>query len=107
VPGYQFPNSQNLLDSEPGMVAHTFDPSRQISEFEASLVYKVSSWIARAIQRNPVSKNKKKKKKNLLDSKKFSSLANLIHQVKEIQITHLCKTFQICNSNSILNVLFI
>jgi hypothetical protein len=28
---------------------------RQISEFEASLVYKVSSRIARAIQRNPVS----------------------------------------------------
>jgi hypothetical protein len=33
---------------------------RQISEFEASLVYKVSSRTARAIQRNPVSKNKKK-----------------------------------------------
>jgi hypothetical protein len=33
---------------------------RQISEFEASLVYKVSSRIARAIQRNPVSKNKNK-----------------------------------------------
>jgi hypothetical protein len=31
---------------------------RQISEFEASLVYKVSSRTARAIQRNPVSKNK-------------------------------------------------
>jgi hypothetical protein len=31
---------------------------RQISEFEASLVYKVSSRIARAIQGNPVSKNK-------------------------------------------------
>jgi hypothetical protein len=29
-----------------------------ISEFEASLVYKVSSRTARAIQRNPVSKNK-------------------------------------------------
>jgi hypothetical protein len=28
---------------------------RQISEFEASLVYRVSSRIARAIQRNPVS----------------------------------------------------
>jgi hypothetical protein len=28
---------------------------RQISEFKASLVYKVSSRIARAIQRNPVS----------------------------------------------------
>jgi hypothetical protein len=36
---------------------------RRISEFEASLVYKVSSRIARAIQRNPVSKNQKKKKK--------------------------------------------
>jgi hypothetical protein len=29
---------------------------RQISEFEASLVYKVSSRTARATQRNPVSK---------------------------------------------------
>jgi hypothetical protein len=29
---------------------------RQISEFEASLVYKVSSRTARAIQRNPVLK---------------------------------------------------
>jgi hypothetical protein len=33
---------------------------RQISEFEASLVYRVSSRTARAIQRNPVSKNKQK-----------------------------------------------
>lgn len=29
---------------------------RQISEFEASLIYRVSSRTARAIQRNPVSK---------------------------------------------------
>jgi hypothetical protein len=37
---------------------------RRISEFEASLVYKVSSRTARrAIQRNPVSKKPKKKKK--------------------------------------------
>jgi hypothetical protein len=36
---------------------------RRISEFEASLVYKVSSRIARAIERNPVSKKKKQKKK--------------------------------------------
>jgi hypothetical protein len=35
---------------------------RQISEFEDSLVYKVSSRTARAIQRYPVSKKKKKKK---------------------------------------------
>jgi hypothetical protein len=34
---------------------------RRISEFEASLVYRVSSRTARATQRNPVSKKKKKK----------------------------------------------
>jgi hypothetical protein len=45
------------------VVAHTFKSQhlggrgRQISEFEASLVYKVSSRTARATQRNPVSKN--------------------------------------------------
>jgi hypothetical protein len=51
-------------------VAHTFNPKqhlegrgRRISEFEASLVYTVSSRTARAIQRNPVSKKPKKKKK--------------------------------------------
>ena len=37
---------------------------RQISEFEASLVYKVSSRNARA--RNPVSKNKTKNKKKVV-----------------------------------------
>jgi hypothetical protein len=36
---------------------------RRISEFEASLVYRVSSRTARAIQRNPVSKRKTKNKK--------------------------------------------
>jgi hypothetical protein len=35
---------------------------RQISEFEARIVYKVSFRTARAIQRNPVSKNKKQTK---------------------------------------------
>jgi hypothetical protein len=35
---------------------------RQISEFEASLVYRMSSRIARATQRNPVSGRKKKKR---------------------------------------------
>jgi hypothetical protein len=44
------------------VLARAFNPSRgrQISEFKASLVYKVSSRTARAIQRNPVSKNLKK-----------------------------------------------
>jgi hypothetical protein len=36
---------------------------RQISEFETSLVYRVSSRTARAIQRNPVLKKKKKTNK--------------------------------------------
>ena len=35
---------------------------RQISEFEASLVYRVSSRTARATQKNPVSKKQKKNK---------------------------------------------
>jgi hypothetical protein len=49
------------------MVAHTFNPStweaegRWISEFETSLVYKVSSRTARATQRNPVLKKTKPK----------------------------------------------
>jgi hypothetical protein len=49
-------------------VAHAFNPSTQeaergrwSSEFEASLVYRVSARTARATQRNPVWKNKKKK----------------------------------------------
>jgi hypothetical protein len=36
---------------------------RWISEFEASLVYRVRSWTARTAQRNPVSKKKKKRKR--------------------------------------------
>jgi hypothetical protein len=36
---------------------------RQISEFKASLFYRVSSRTARAIQRNPVSKKQKNKGK--------------------------------------------
>jgi hypothetical protein len=40
---------------------HSGRRGRRISEFEASLVYRVSSRTAKATQRNPVSKNKKKK----------------------------------------------
>jgi hypothetical protein len=43
-----------------GMVTYPFNPSTQ--GFEASLVYKVSSTTARALQRNIVSKNKTKQK---------------------------------------------
>jgi hypothetical protein len=41
---------------------------RQISEFEASLVYRVSSRTARATQETPVLKNKNKK---ILNKKKY------------------------------------
>ncbi|EDL20906.1 mCG144694, partial [Mus musculus] len=47
---------------------HLGGRGRRISEFEASLVYKVSSRTARAIQRNPVSKRQKKKTKQKGDS---------------------------------------
>jgi hypothetical protein len=49
------------------VVAHAFNSQhlggrgRRISEFEASLVYSVSSRTARAIQTNPVSKKTKQK----------------------------------------------
>jgi hypothetical protein len=49
------------------MVVLAFNPSRGrgrwISEFEASLVYKVSSRTAKAIQRNRLEKSKKEKEK--------------------------------------------
>jgi len=39
--------------------------SRQISEFESSLVYRVSSRTSKAAQRNPILKTHKKKEKKL------------------------------------------
>jgi hypothetical protein len=51
---------------------------RQISEFEASLVYKVSSRIARATQRNPVSKKKKPKQTNKISEVAMSEKAPMI-----------------------------
>jgi hypothetical protein len=43
------------------VVAHSRGRGRRISEFEASLVYKVSSRTARATQRNPVLETKTNK----------------------------------------------
>jgi hypothetical protein len=40
---------------------------KRISEFEASLVYKVSSRTARATQRNPLSKKGEKKKESTMN----------------------------------------
>jgi hypothetical protein len=54
---------------------------RRISEFEASLVYRVSSSTARAIQRNPVLKNQKTKtnQPNKQTNKRF--LAPSMHSI--------------------------
>jgi hypothetical protein len=51
---------------------------RRISEFEASLVYKVSSRTARAIQRNPVSKKQNKTKQNKTKQKVKKRLTSKI-----------------------------
>jgi hypothetical protein len=53
---------------------------RWISEFEASLVYKVSSRTAKATQRNPVSKkNKEIKNKNKIKDKKIHVHSHYTH----------------------------
>jgi hypothetical protein len=44
------------LKKKNGRTQHSGGRGRRISEIEASLVYRVSSRITRAIQRNPVSK---------------------------------------------------
>ena len=54
---------------------------RRISEFEASLVYKVRSRTARAIQRNPVWKKQNKNKK---EGRK-ASRQNKTKQPKELE----------------------
>jgi hypothetical protein len=51
---------------------------RRISEFEASLVYRMSYRIARATQRSPVSKNQKKKKKKKRKEKKRKRKKGLV-----------------------------
>jgi hypothetical protein len=55
----------------PGMVTVLYLQQRQVDlcEFEASLVYRVSSRTARATQRNPVSENKNKNKNETKQNK--------------------------------------
>jgi hypothetical protein len=55
------------------------DRGRRISEFEASLVYRVSSRTARATQRNPVSKNKTKRNKTKQTNKKQEEFIVTVH----------------------------
>jgi hypothetical protein len=65
---------------KPGVVAHTQHlggRGRQISELEASLVYRVSSRTVRATQRNPVSKKQNKTKQNNKQTNKEIQSASL------------------------------
>jgi hypothetical protein len=91
---------------------HAFKPStweaegRQISEFKASLVYKVSSKTARTIQRNPVSKNQnqnpkpktpkpKKKKKKRFDFKKPTHRDKYQPQAKPVAYLVCLKAYRV------------
>jgi hypothetical protein len=65
---------------------------RWISEFEASLVYRVSSRTARATQRIPVSKKQKKKRK------KMTKATSTEGQTADTQILGVCMS--ICCARS-------
>jgi hypothetical protein len=64
---------------------------RQISEFKASLVYKVSSRTARAIQRNPVWKNKQKKQKQKQKKRVFQILFLVLFRLFHFQIKFVAR----------------
>jgi hypothetical protein len=55
-------------------VAHLGGRDRRISEFEASLDYRVSSRTARATQRNPLSKEQKQKQKQNNKKRKYKQI---------------------------------
>ena len=65
---------------------------RWISEFEASLVYKVSYRTARATQRYPVSKNQKKKKK--MSERWKTEIAKTLISLLLQPIPPHCRVFQ-------------
>jgi hypothetical protein len=56
---------------------------RQISEFEASLVYRVSSRTARATKRNPVSKTNKISKNQKTNRQKEIIMSNSVSLLKK------------------------
>jgi hypothetical protein len=66
---------------------------RRISEFEASLVYRVSSRTARATQRNPVSKNKKTKTKTKTKTNKQTNKTQRSDWMTLIYVSKVFLTF--------------
>jgi hypothetical protein len=59
---------------------------RWISEFKASLVYRVSSRMARAMQRNPASKKPRKIKRKCIRFSEFSIKITIL-------MTYIVKSF--------------
>jgi hypothetical protein len=75
---------------------------RQISEFEASLVYKVSSRTSRVIQRNPVSKKQtKKRKKNGMKGVYHHTHVGLLFFLNSMEIFFFYCLFFCCPSLSL------
>jgi hypothetical protein len=68
--------------------------SRWISEFEASLVYRVSSRTARAIQRNPVSKKQNKQTNKQVLRSSLKTFFSVYKTVPTYLITGLGSKFQ-------------
>jgi hypothetical protein len=62
---------------------------RRISEFEVSLVYKVSSRTARAIQRNPVLEEKKKKERKEKEPSLGTGIMRTLHIIQTL-LVHKC-----------------
>jgi hypothetical protein len=61
------------------------DRGRQISEFKASPVYRVSSRTARATKRNPVSKTTTTKQKSKQNNKKGGVRTAKLNQPPRVQ----------------------
>jgi hypothetical protein len=68
------------------LIPHSGGRGRWISEFEASLLYKVSSRTARATQRNPVSKNKNKKKTKNKETKPFPGVRKMAQCLRSLTL---------------------
>jgi hypothetical protein len=76
---------------------------RQISEFEASLVYKVSSRTARATERNDVSKQTNKQIKNQKTNKQTIKQNVGSIEIQEITSWKFCKALLISDKERYLD----
>jgi hypothetical protein len=74
---------------------HSGGRGRQISEFEVSLAYRVSSRTARATQRNPVSKNKKTKQN------KTKIIIIIIKKEGEGRVEHVAQVWSLWERNQV------